>query len=312
MMSRPDISVIVVSDYAAGAAQSWNDLRGTLTALAQQDGKVNAEWLLCENEASARSMPDDIRRMLPNLKLVLSDKGGSYELKNAGFRAATADIVAMLDADCVPAGNWLKSAVAAMNARPQMAIISGRTVYPPAGLTERILSLLSRSYVDRGKSGPTRFISNNNSIWRRDVYLKYPLPSGLGPFAGRMQSESIIRAGYQLWFDPSIRVVHDFEGWAMESDIRRNTGYGTVIARLHDPDMPQAWLTKLGVFSIPVFAGGKIVDSWRDCVRCASAFGVRWFQLPLALLGSVVVHLMEIPGMWQAFRRKAISETQYR
>lgn len=311
-MGQPEISVVIVSDYAGGGEKSWKDLSNTLRALGQQDGKVNAEWLLCENKASARSMPDDIRRMLPNLKLVLSDKGGSYELKNAGFQAATSNVVAMLDADCVPARDWVKSAVAAMNALPEVAVISGRTVYPPAGLTERILSLLSRSYVDRGKSGPTRFISNNNSIWRRDVYLKHPLPSGLGPFAGRMQSESIMRAGNQLWFDPSIRVVHDFEGWAMESDIRRNTGYGTVIARLHDPDMPQAWLTKFGVVSIPVFAGGKIVDSWRDCVRCAGAFGVKWFQLPLVLLGSVVVHLMEIPGMWQAFRRRAISETQYR
>ena len=311
-MGQPEISVVIVSDYAGGGEKSWKDLRNTLMALARQEGQVKAEWLLCENETSVGSMPDDIRRLLPDSKLVLSGEGGSYELKNAGFRAATADIVAMLDADCVPAGNWLKHAVAAMNARPQVAIISGRTVYPPAGLTERILSLLSRSYVDRGKPGPTRFISNNNSIWRRDVYLKNPLPSGLGPFAGRMQSESIIRAGYQLWFDPSIRVVHDFEGWAMESDIRRNTGYGTVVARLHDPDMPQAWLTKFGVVSIPVFAGGKIVDSWRDCIRCASAFGVKWFELPLALLGSMVVHLMEIPGMWQAFRRKTIRATQYR
>ena len=312
MMSRPDISVIVVSDYAAGAAQSWNDLRGTLTALAQQDRTVSAEWLLCENKASAQSMPDDIRRMLPNLQLVLSDEGGSYELKNAGFRATTSNIVAMLDADCVPARDWLKNAVAAMKAMPKVAVISGRTVYPAAGLTGRILSLLSRSYVDRGVSGPTGFISNNNSIWRRDVYLKNPLPSGLGPFASRIQSEGIIRAGYQLWFDPSIRVVHDFEGWPMESDIRRNTGYGTVTARLHDPFMPQAWLTHLGVASIPVFVGGKILDSWRDCVRCASAFGVKWFQIPLALLCSVVVHVMEIPGMWQAFRRKAILGTQYR
>ena len=311
-MNQPEISVVIVSDYAGGGEKSWKDLRSTLTALAQQDGEVSAEWLLCENKASARSMPDDIRGMLPNLKLVLSDEGGSYELKNAGFQAATSNCVAMLDADCVPAQDWLKSAVAAMKALPKVAVISGRTVYPAAGLTEQILSLLSRSYVDRGVSGPTRFISNNNSIWRRDVYLKNLLPSGLGPFAGRMQSERIMRTGYQLWFDPTVRVIHDFEGWPMESDIRRNTGYGTIISRLQDPFMPQAWLTHLGVGSIPVFVGGKIFDSWRDCVRCASAFRVKWFQIPLALLCSVVVHLMEIPGMWQAFRRKAILATQYR
>lgn len=156
------------------------------------------------------------------------------------------------------------------------------------------------------------WLSYNNSIWRRDVYLKYPLPSGFGPFAGRMQSESIIRAGHPLWFDPTIRVTHDFEGWPMESDIRCNTGYGTVVARLHDPTMPYAWLTKLGVVSISLFVAGKVFDSWRDCIRRARVFGVKWFQVPLALFGSVVVDLMEVTGMWQAFRRKTFQSTQYR
>jgi glycosyl transferase family 2 len=311
-MNQPEISVVIVCDYAGGGEKSWIDLRGTLTALARQGSTVNVEWLLCENKACVEVMPSDLRAILPNLKVVLCDSEGSYELKNAGFQAATSDIVAMLDADCVPASDWLEKALAAMKTYPKASVISGRTVYPASGLAQRILSLLSRSYVDRGEAGPTRFISNNNSIWWREVYLENPLPTGIGPFAGRIQSESIMRAGRQLWFDPSIRVIHDFEGVRMEADIRRNTGYGTIIARLRDASMPQAWLTKLGVASIPVFVAGKIFDSWRDCIRCASAFGVSWFQLPIALLGSVVVHLMEIPGMWRAFRQNGIMKTQYR
>jgi glycosyltransferase involved in cell wall biosynthesis len=311
-MSQPKISVIVVSDYAAGGAKSWKDLRGTLTALAQQDVKEQVEWLLCENRAYANEIPGDFIQILPSLKLVLSEASGSYELKNAGVQAASSELVAILDADCVPDTDWLRNALAAMRSVPNASVISGRTVYAATGLTERILALLSRSYVDRGKSGPTRFISNNNSVWRREVYLGQPLPGGLGPFAGRIQSEGILRAGHLLWFEPSIRVVHDFEGWPMESDIRRNAGYGTVIARLHDPHMPQAWLTRLGVAAIPVFVGGKIIDSWRDCLRCATVFGLKRFQIPLALLYAVGVHVMEAPGMWHAFRRKVISVTSYR
>ena len=89
------------------------------------------------------------------------------------------------------------------------------------------------------------------------MFLAHPFPAGLGPFAGRMQSESIRRAGGQLLFEPRMRVVHDFEGWPMEVDIRRNCGYGTVIARLHDRALPFACLTHLGVFSIPIFVVGK-------------------------------------------------------
>jgi hypothetical protein len=311
-MNRTHITVIIVSDYAGGGEKSWNDLRATLKALARQDASVKAEWLLCENKSCAETMPDDIGRILPDLKRVLSDAKGSYELKNAGVLAATSSIVAILDADCLPASDWLRKALTVMQSNPKIDVVSGRTVYPVGGLTKRVLALLSRSYVDRGESGATRFISNNNSIWRREVYLENLLPSGLGPFAGRIQSERIIRAGHRLWFDPSIQVIHDFEGWAMESDIRRNTGYGTIIARLHDPFMPQAWLTRWGTVSIPVFVSGKIFESWRDCLRCASAFGVKWFHIPLVLFGSIVVHLMEVPGMWRAFRSEVILKTQYR
>lgn len=311
-MNQPEISVVIVSDYAGGGKKSWNDLRGTLTALARQGSTVNVEWLLCENNACIEVMPSDLRAILPNLKVVLCDSEGSYELKNAGFQAATSDIVAMLDADCVPASDWLEKTLEVMKTYPKASVISGRTVYPASGLAQRILSLLSRSYVDRGEAGPTRFISNNNSIWRRDVYLRNPLPTGIGPFAGRIQSERLLRTEHLLWFDPSIRVTHDFEGWRMERDIRRNTGYGTIIARLRDPSMPEAWLAKLGVVSISVFVAGKIFDSWRDCLRCAAAFGVKWFQIPFALLASVAVHLMEVPGMWCAYRQTGIMETQYR
>ncbi len=94
--------------------------------------------------------------------------------------------------------------VNAMNANPEASVISGKTVYAGRGLGERMLSLLSRSYVDAGQAGVTRFISNNNAAWRREVFLAHPFPAGLGPFAGRMQSESIRRAGGHLLFEPKI------------------------------------------------------------------------------------------------------------
>jgi hypothetical protein len=105
LMNQPEISVVIVSDYAGGGEKSWNDLRGTLTALTQQDVTVSAGWLFCENKACTKSIPDDFSRILRNSKRVLSAAKGSCELKNAGVRAATSDIGAILDADCLlPSG----------------------------------------------------------------------------------------------------------------------------------------------------------------------------------------------------------------
>ncbi len=77
------------------------------------------------------------------------------------------------------------NAMNAMNANPEASVISGKTVYARRGLGERMLSLLSRSYVDAGQAGVTRFISNNNAAWRREVFLAHPFPAGLGPFCGK-------------------------------------------------------------------------------------------------------------------------------
>lgn len=309
---RPEVSIVVVADYAAGGAKATDDMRGTLAALAQQDFEGPVEFLLCEDATLDKDIPAEFTRILPTLRVVLAEASSSYELKNAGVQAASADVIAILDADCVPEPDWLSNLMTAMRANPGAAVISGRTVYAGRGLGERVLALLSRSYLDPGKAGVTRFIANNNAAWRRSVYLAHPMPVGLGPFASRIQSESVLRAGGQLLFEPTMRVVHDFEGWPMEVDIRRNIGYGTVVTRLRDRSLPYAWLAQIGVASIPAFAVGKTLNSWWDCLRCAPAYGVRWHEVPLALMCSVIVHAMEIPGMWQAFRGKTIAETTYR
>lgn len=302
----------MVSDYAAGGPKAWENLRGTLRMLAQQEFAGRAEFLYVENEKVAAQVPADVLSTLPGVRVVVSPDNGSYELKNAGFAAARGEIACILDADCRPEKDWLAAIAAAWKARPEASVISGRTNYEAHSLMDRISALLSRAYVDRGGVGATRYISNNNSSWRRAVYLKHPLPTGLGPFAGRTQSEAILRDGGILLFDPSIRVIHEFEGWPMEADIRRNVGFGSIIARLHDANMPWAGLVRLGRLSIPFFAAGRMIHSWTDCLRCWRVFGLRMYQLPVALFMAAVVVCMETPGMWAAFAHKGLATTEYR
>ena len=199
-----------------------------------------------------------------------------------------------------------------MRKNPDAVAVSGRTEYPGNRLSHRLLALLSRSYLDPGRAAGTRFISNNNMGFRREAFLACPLPTDAGPFASRIQSEAILRGGGELLFEPRMRVIHDFEGWPMEADIRRNIGYGTVATRLRDRLQPYAWLTHLGYASIPLFAAGKTLSAFWVCIRCARHYRVRWYELPAALFVAVIVNIMEIPGMVTAFRGKQIRRTAYR
>lgn len=311
-MTAPVVSVVVVSDYAAGTARSWDDERACFAALAAQDFDEPAEFILCDDERYREAVPAELTTALPGSRVVFCSTGSSYGLKNAGVRDASAPIVALLDADCRPDADWLRLLVQAFRSNPGVSVVSGRTFYEGTGVWERVLCLLTRSYLDLGRTGQAAFASNNAAGFRRDVHLSHQLPENLGAFASRMQSESIRRSGGILWFEPRMRVVHEFEGWPREADIRRNIGYGTVATRLADDSMPYASLVRVGAAAIPLIVAGKLLNTWRDCVRCSRFYGVQWHELPLALAAAVPVQAMEIPGMIAAYRGRSVGASAYR
>ena len=312
MEIRPAISVVIVSDYAAGGPASLRDIRRALAALAQQDLREPAEFLLIESEGFRDQLGPDLSAILPSLRTLFFPEKDSYSLKNHGVGAASAEYVALLDADCIPDPTWLRRLLAVLRDNASLAAVSGRTVYPDDSFSARVSALLSRSYLDRGRAAATHFIAINNCAFRRSAYLGHPLPTGIGTFSSRLQSEKLVREGWTLWFDPDIQVIHDFEGWAMEADLRRNAGHGTIITRLRDPSLPYAWLARMGRGSIPLILAGKIVDSWRDCVRCGKYYGVSWYALPAAMLLSIGIHSLEAPGMLQAYRGTGLGQSFFR
>ncbi|MBA5865680.1 MAG: glycosyltransferase [Nitrospira sp. CR1.3] len=306
------LSIIVVSDYAAGGEKSWEDFRRALRAWVNQEGKPADEFIIAESSRFKGQIPDDAAKMVPNMKVLYLDAESSYELKNQAVDAATGNWVVIVDADCIPQHSWLRVLRATIAEHPNVAAISAKTMYEGRSRMERLLGLLSRSYLDPGRRGPSQFVSGNAVCYRREVYRRHPLPVGVGPFASRIQSEEFLRDGEILFFDPALVVLHDFEGWPMERDIRRNHGYGTIITRLHDGRLPYASLIRAGVFAIPLIVAGKILNSVRDCFRCFRQYNVKSYELPLTLALAIVTHFLEVPGMLAAYRGHPPGTTAYR
>jgi hypothetical protein len=303
-----ELTVLVVSDYENPTGSSWNDVRCTLAALRAQPRFSAVECIVVENAVKASTLPSD----LADERVEWVDAVTSYALKNAGARLATRSHVALLDADCVPASDWLDNAFRALDAHREVAAISGLTRYAGRTATERCLGLLSRSYVELGQAGRTRHISNNNALYRREVLLQHPLPENATAFSSSLQSHAMLAAGLELRFDPSLVVTHAFEGWAMERDIRRNLGYAVLHNRLVAVELPLAGLARLGLFSVPVFLGGRWFKSSLQCLRHGRRHGVRWREQPLALGLAAVTTALELPGMVAAVRGTSTGRTAYR
>jgi hypothetical protein len=299
--TKPPVSIVVVSDYGDWTDDGWNDLRATLAILREQASDENAEVLLVDALPAERQMSADLEQALPSLRVIRSPGATAQELLNEAVRVASAELVVVLDGDCAPAPGWLRAGVAAMLAKPDAAAVSGRTAYPQTSFSYRVLGLLSRSFLDPGEAGPTRFVSDSNAIFRRDVLLAHPLPPLHRRLAARLQGEAIRSAGGAFYFEPRMRVTHRFEGWPMERRIRRNVGYRTIRLRLLDPRLSHAWMVRLGIGSIPLIVAARTLDSCWDCLRVGRHYGLRWFELPAAFATALAVHLLEIGGMAAAF-----------
>jgi hypothetical protein len=310
---QPAVTVMVVSDYRPGEQKSWDDLRTTLTALAGQNFDEPVEYLLLENSRDLEMMPGDVAQTLPGIRVIASDARGSYPLKNAGVQAATADLVMVLDADCTPDRGWVRAGVDAMRQRPDAVAISGRTTYPGRSTLERSLGLLSRCYVDRGTAGPVRLLSTNNMIVRRSIFCSDPLPDDAGPFAYRLLTERLLREGGKLYFEPTMRAVHDFEGWPMERDLRRQVGWTSIRIRQLDENIPGAKVVRLlKPAAVPLLYAYRLAESTGHCFRLPRYFGLHWRHIPMLLALAALVHSFELPGMFRALGGRPAGPTVYR
>ncbi|BCA55519.1 hypothetical protein W02_26590 [Nitrospira sp. KM1] len=310
--SKPVVSVVIVADHDTTRHEGLEDLRSCLQALARQKVDQPVEFLLVETDERARKLPAEVIAELPDLRVLAVPHDGSYERKNAAAKAAKGEIIAILDVDCTPVSGWLQSLVDTLRLHPQHVAVSGRTMYEGKTAIERSLAVLTRGFLDPGRVAPTRFISNNNSGIRRTTLERFPLPEKEGPYAAQLQSAAIQRDGGRFIFQPAMTVIHEFEGWSMERDIRCHIGWATIRIRQVDPQLRFSWLLRLGQASIPLFYIGRLIESWGTCFRVGRYYGLRLADFPIALGLAFWIHAVEIKGMLMAFRNQQLEETNYR
>lgn len=310
--SGPLVSVVIAADHDTARHGDLEDLRACLQALASQEVGEPVEFLLVEADERVQKLPTDLIAELPGLRVLGVPANGSYERKNAAVRAAQGEIVAILDADCIPVSGWLQSLINTLRSHPQYVAVSGRTMYEGRTAVERSLSVLSRGYLDPGKEAPNHYISNNNAGILRRVWERFPLPENEGPYACQLQSAAILQDGGCFLFQPAMTVIHDFEGWSMERDIRCHIGWATVRIRQIDPGLRFGWLLRLGQASIPFFYIGRVIESLCTCFRVGRYYGLRLTDYPVTVGLTLWIHFLEIKGMLLAFRHQPVAKTKYR
>lgn len=208
---RPLVS-IVVSGFAVREA-SWDRLRSCLQSIARQEAGP-LEAVLVERAGLSGDVSNEMRDILPGIKLVECTNSDAWARKTAGARAAEAPLIAFVDGDCLLQPGWVASLLETFHYFPEVAVMRGAT---DGQWWERLLTLR--------RAGPVRRSAANNVAFRREAYLDCPFPEGSGARAVALQSAALRRARYVLWAEPQMRVMRDRRGLAQA--VRALADYST-------------------------------------------------------------------------------------
>ena len=167
-MSQPFVSIII---------PAYNDgprLTLCLEKLAHQTYPADRfEIIVVDNGSTPPLQP--FVDPFPNARAIIETQPGSYIARNKGITAATGEVIAFTDSDCLPEPDWLAHGVAAITAAPTIGLVAGRIdvfAQDPnrPTLAERyevVRGFPVQEYIERWNFGPTA-----NIFTRRDVLEK--------------------------------------------------------------------------------------------------------------------------------------------
>jgi len=202
-----------------------DDLRRCLTALERQERRPDQVVVVARGD-------DDVTHSLLagarwdgfSVELVRTPGPGQVAALNAGLRAARGDVVAIVDDDTAPWPDWLKRIEAHFRDSPRLGGLGGRDMIMADGGSP----VMETSYVGRiswygrwvGQAhrgfGPPRevdLLKGCNMSFRREaiagVWFDRRLKgAGAQWFNDAAFSLAVKRAGWQVVYDPAVRVDH--------------------------------------------------------------------------------------------------------
>jgi GT2 family glycosyltransferase len=163
------------------------------------------ELVVVDNASLSDLTP--VRMAHPNVRIVVEPRKGAAEARNRGVRETSAERLFFLDCDCVPASDWLATA---LRLADQADVIGGRiSVFdetpPPrngAQAFEAVFAFDNRTYVqEKG------FSVTANLLTRRDVF------NATGQFIAGLSEDldwcrRATAKGFSLVYEDSLSVAH--------------------------------------------------------------------------------------------------------
>lgn len=257
-LERPSISVVIPHLNQPEALEAC---LGSLEA--QSLARDAFEIIVVDN--GSRSLPEGIVANHPGTRLLRELRPGPGPARNLGVQAATAEIIAFIDADCRAHRDWLSNALQKIRSLPEGAALGGdvriwrdhRNTFTAIEAYEEVFGYRFKLFIERhGYSG------TGNLVVRRVDYER------VGPFAGIEFAEDVEwgrrarLAGLTFRYVPEMVVFHP--------------------ARRSLQELRAKW--------------DRHTQHELNMARATHGWKLRWIARALAVLASPVVHLVMVAG----------------
>jgi GT2 family glycosyltransferase len=199
---RPSVSVVVPT------YRDWEGLECCLKALVPQHYPRDRYEVLVVNNAPQEVAPAGIP-WPDNAWLVDEAKPGSYAARNRGIAEAQGEVLAFLDADCVPEPGWLESALACLETQGADLVAGHITLtyraarLSPAECYEKAFAFRQAKNVEQGLAVTANLVVRREVLEVVGGFNEHMMSGGDFEWTRRATS-----AGFKLVYCPDAVVGH--------------------------------------------------------------------------------------------------------
>lgn len=210
-MKHPSFSLVI--ETANLSLADLDGLRETLESLAAQSLPVqNAEEVLLTDSGDVPAeVLQNTLKTYPWVRVMRLPEGTGYEeLKMAGAKAATGEVIVFADGDCLYERGWLEGLLTPYD-DSVVTIVGGETAIDstgPYGLGVAIASSFPARGLSAGLYTSDRY-HLNNVAFRRSVLEEVPIPSRRPCYRmSGLHAAHLRAAGYTILRQPAARALH--------------------------------------------------------------------------------------------------------